>query len=158
MLTAHLPSGYCLAKLAKYQRLAFAAALVGSVFPDLDMLFFHLVDNKSIHHHRYWVHIPLFWGILAAFALPLLWRTNYRVPAIAFFAALGIHLVLDSVGGGIMWLAPFSDYLWSLIIVPATQSHWVLSYLFHWTFLLEIMIWLLAAYLMFWRPRQDSNL
>lgn len=154
MLTAHLPSGYCLGKLAGWRGLTFTAALIGAVLPDLDMLFFYFVDNKAIHHHRYWVHIPVFWAAIASVVLPASWRTRYKPAAIAFFAAIAMHLLLDSIGGGIMWLAPFNTELWELVTVPASQPHWILSFILHWTFLLELLIWAGAAYLYVRERRQ----
>lgn len=154
MLTAHLPSGYCLGKAKPLTGFPFLMMLLGAVFPALDMLFFHFVDNGSIHHHRYWVHIPFFWIVAAAIVLPVVWKTRFRSAALAFLAGNFLHLVLDSIGGGVMWGAPFSDRLWEFVTVPATQSHWILSFILHWTFLLEIAIWACAAYLMFGRTRE----
>lgn len=125
----------------------FAAAVAGAVCPDVDMLFFYFVDQQSIHHHRYWVHIPLFWLVMAGVVLPLLWRSRYRGIALAFFAGILLHLLLDSIGGGIMWLAPFSTHLWELVPIPASRSHWIWSFVLHWTFAFEIMIWGAAVYL-----------
>ena len=65
MLTAHLPSGYILARHwlnrwpSVHVRLMLLAGVVGAVVPDLDMLWFHLVDNRQTHHHRYFTHWPL---------------------------------------------------------------------------------------------------
>jgi hypothetical protein len=131
------------------------AALLGSVLPDFDMLWFHLVDHGSIHHHRYWVHAPGFWLILATLALPLIrWRAaQHLAPALIFLAAIFLHLILDSLGGGIMWGWPFSTTLHQLVTVPATHSHWVLSFLLHWTFLAELGITALAALLWLKRPK-----
>lgn len=157
MLTAHLPSGYCLAKIGHLRGMAFGAALIGAVFPDIDMVFFHLVDDRAFHHHRYWVHVPVFWAAVAAVTLPILWRTRLRVAALAFFAALLLHLVLDSVGGGVMWLAPFNTELWSLVTVPPRYGHWVTSFILHWTFALEICVWL-AALGLYLGPRGDNRI
>jgi inner membrane protein len=143
VILANLPAGYLTGRAMGARRgLVLWAALLGGVFPDFDMFWFHLVDQRSVHHHRYWVHIPGFWALVALIALPLirLMRPAFFVPACAFLAAIAVHLVLDSVGGGILWLWPFSDQLYSLITVPATQSHWVLSFIFHWSFLAEIVI------------------
>lgn len=151
MLTAHLPSGYVLARLIPSAPGFFAAALVGSVLPDLDMFWFHFVDNASIHHHRYWVHIPLFWAAIAALVLPFLalfYRHLLPIGGV-FFLALFMHLVLDSISGGILWGMPFDNHLYALVEVPATQSHWVLSFMLHWTFLFELAIWAMA--LLLWR-------
>ncbi|UWQ81859.1 metal-dependent hydrolase (plasmid) [Leisingera sp. S132] len=152
MLTAHLPSGYVLARLApEGHRLLLPAALIGAVLPDFDMLWFHFVDQGSIHHHRYWVHVPAFWAVVAALALPVLALRARALlaPGLVFFAALFLHMVLDTIGGGILWGAPFNDRLYTLVEVPASQPHWVLSFLLHWTFLLELGIWASALYL--WR-------
>lgn len=154
MLTAHLPSGYVLARhWPGPVRFLLPAALIGAVLPDLDMIWFHLVDDKAIHHHRYWVHIPAFWALVAAVVLPLLlWRARAWVgTACVVFVALFVHLLLDSIGGGILWGWPFDEYLYSLLVVPATQDHWVLSFLLHWSVLFELAIWLWAAAL--WRRR-----
>lgn len=155
MLTAHLPAGYVLARgLRAPGRRATGAALLGSVLPDFDLIFFYLVDDRAFHHHRYWVHIPAFWAAIALVTLPLAWRTAWRQPALFFFAAILLHLILDSLAGNIMWLAPFDTGLYALITVPVTRSHWILSFMLHWTFLAELAIWACAAMLFFRRPVQ----
>lgn len=155
MLTAHLPSGYVLARSTDPGiRWLMPAALIGAVLPDLDMLFFHFVDGGRIHHHRYWVHVPAFWVAIATVSLAVLARTRWFATGIVFFAAIFLHMLLDTISGGIMWAAPFNDHLYTLVTVPPTQDHWIASFLLHWTFLLEVMIWGLAFYL--WRREQPS--
>lgn len=155
MLTAHLPSGYVLARSADPDiRWLIPAALFGAVLPDFDMLFFHFVDDRSIHHHRYWVHVPAFWAVVAVLALPLLARWNMLRTGLVFFAAVFLHLCLDTIGGGIMWAAPFNDHLYTLVTVPPTQSHWIASFILHWTFLLELVIW--GAAIVMWQKRQGT--
>ena len=144
MLTAHLPAGYLTGRsLGAAGGAVMGAALAGSILPDFDMIWFHFVDHKAFQHHRYWVHAPGFWAITAAILLPLIrWRQpRLWAPAIAFFAAIFVHLILDSLAGSIMWLWPFDSTLYALVEVPPTHSHWVLSFLFQWTFLAEIAIW-----------------
>ena len=82
--------------------------------------------------------------------LPLIAITARRwlAPAAAFLGAVMMHLLLDTVNGGIMWLWPFSDRLVTLVTVPATRSNWVLSFLTHWSVLAEIAIILAAAILL----------
>lgn len=154
MLTAHLPAGYCAARLSRAQGTTFGAILLGAILPDFDMIAFHFIDHGAFHHHRYWVHIPAFWALIALVVIPVIWRTRWRGPVLGFLAAIFLHLVLDSLSGGILWGAPLSQALYSLVTVPATQSHWVLSFVLHWTFVFEITIWLLAAWLFLNRPKR----
>jgi inner membrane protein len=145
MLTAHLPSGYVLARSlpTDIPRLM-PVALVGALLPDIDMFCFHFFDDKAFHHHRYWVHIPAFWLAVAIVALPLAFWLGQLRTALVFFAAILLHLVLDTIGGGIMWAAPFSNHLFELVTVPPAYDHWVISFVLHWTFLAELAIWLAA--------------
>lgn len=157
MLSAHLPSGYVLAQgFRRDIPFLIPAALIGAVLPDLDMIWFHLADHKAFHHHRYWVHIPFFWMVGAAIVLPglALFARRYLATGMVFFAAIFLHLLLDSIGGGIMWAAPFSDHLYALVTVPPMQDHWVASFILHWTFLLEIAVWGTAVLL--WRKRRGA--
>lgn len=150
MLTAHLPSGYILARLIRRPvPYLMPAALIGAVFPDFDMLWFHLVDHGSTHHHRYWPHIPLIWAGIAAVTLLALSRTPFVSTALVFFAAVFLHLLLDTIAGGILWAWPVSDILFTLTTVPATYSNWVVSFMLHWTFLLEVAVWIAAIWLWF---------
>ena len=155
MLTAHLPSGYVLGRLV--ERLtpqvlwALPVAMLAAVLPDIDMFWFYFVDQGSIHHHRYWVHVPAFWAALALPLLPLLIWRGYGFLGFVFFAGVFLHLLLDSLSGGILWGAPFDTTLYSLVTVPATQDHCILSFLLHWSFAAEVVIWAVAAWLWFWR-------
>ena len=153
MLTAHLPSGYLLARAVRRPvPYLMSAALTGAVLPDLDMLWFGLVDHASVHHHRYWPHIPLIWAGLALICSAALWRTGYLLTGVVFFAAIFLHLLLDTIAGGILWGFPFSTTLFALVVVPASQSNWVLSFILHWTFLLELAVWFMAIAVWF-RPQ-----
>ena len=158
MFVAHLPSGYLLGRGAGVRGAAMAAALLGSVAPDFDMLWFDLVDHGRVHHHDYPTHIPGCWLIVAVIVLGLL-----RVLAPAklfiaamFFAGIFLHLVLDTLVGGIMWLWPFNDRLITLAVVPARYDHWVISFILHWSFLAEIAITLLAAGVL-WPNRRGAS-
>ena len=152
MLVGHLPAGYLVfgpitrrAPPAERSRLL-AAALVGSVAPDVDMLAF-LVTGGHVHHHSYPTHWPLVW--LAATALGLLVAAvarradAARLVAVVGAAAL-LHLALDTIAGAVRWLAPFSDRATTLVEVPATHASWVLSMATHWTFAVEIALVVVA--------------
>ncbi len=148
MLIGHLPVGYITARAAGQKSgLLMVAALIGSVFPDFDMIWFLFVDDRTVHHHRYWVHAPGFWIIVAALTLPFL-RGRARVAGVIFVVSVLIHIMLDTIGGGIMWLWPLSDDLHQFVTVPATQANWVLSFMAHWTFTLELAVVILAGWLL----------
>ena len=157
MITAHLPSGYLLRQMAPAPRKGvLAVILLGAVFPDFDMIWFYLIDNRAFHHHYYWVHIPGFWALLALVVLPLLRAFMPRVLpyALWFLAAIFLHLILDTLTGAIAWAWPLRTDLYALVTVPPTRSNWVLSFIFHWTFAAEITIWG-AALLIWWRRETD---
>ena len=148
MILAHLPSGYLLGRATGTRdRTVLIAALIGSVAPDFDMFWFHLIDQGQTHHHRFWPHIPLVMLGIAACALLLtaIVARRWLAPVAVFFGAVMMHLLLDTVNGGIMWLWPLNDRLYSLVTVPATRSHWVLSVLTHWSTLAELAIIAAAA-------------
>ncbi len=162
MLTAHLPSGYLVGRLAEKScsgNHILIAALIGAVLPDVDMLYFHFVDFGRTHHHMYVSHWPLAWLV---FALPVICVLHFmhaiaqRNIAIVLFGAVMLHLCLDSIAAPIFWLMPIMKGQLELVSVPARYSHWIISYLLHWTFALELAIWL-AAILAFMRVRKAST-
>ena len=55
-----------------------------------------------------------------------------------------MHLFLDTIVGSIMWEAPFSTRLVSFFTVPRIHDVWLWNFVLHWTFLLEIAIWIAA--------------
>ncbi|WP_346896521.1 metal-dependent hydrolase [uncultured Roseibium sp.] len=146
MLTAHLPAGYCLTKLMKNRPpLLLPVALFFSILPDFDLIWFFWVDGRQIHHHRYWVHIPAFWAVVGTVSLVAFWRTRFRPYVVIAVAAVFLHLVLDSLVGGILWLSPWDNTLYQLITIQPTKPHWLFSFILHWTFLAEVVIWGLAV-------------
>ncbi|EJC79909.1 hypothetical protein Rleg4DRAFT_1515 [Rhizobium leguminosarum bv. trifolii WSM2297] len=149
MLIAHLPAGYLLARVAR-QRFAapgMAAALIGSVLPDFDMVYFCMTGGK-VHHHDYISHWPLFWLALAGAVLPAIrpLAPRWFPTAVVFFAAVMLHMVMDTVAAPVLWLAPFDWTKIELATVPATHSNWVVSFMLHWTFGLELLICAAAVF------------
>jgi len=153
MLIAHLPSGYILGRLARRRWREMSgiviAAMIGSVMPDIDMLYFHFVDGGRTHHHAYFTHWPLFWaagGIVSLSVGRLLgWP---HLPSIGvFFAGAMLHMVLDTVASPIMWLMPFDRRAFELVTVPAAYGNWVASFVLHWTFAFELLICAWALWL-----------
>lgn len=155
MITAHFPSGYLLAQALPDDRKIFWAAILGAVCPDLDLIWFYVVDDRAFHHHRYWPHIPAVWIGFALLALPLMAVFARRlVPALAvFIAAVLMHIVLDTVAGDVLWGWPLSDRLFHLIEVPAIYGNWVWNFILHPVFLAEVLIWV-AACLAWQKARQ----
>jgi hypothetical protein len=119
-----------------------AAAALGAVFPDFDLIRFYLFDNHQRHHHDYWTHIPAIWGLIALgwWALMKAFNRRFGTLPLVFIAAVFSHLVLDTMAGEIEWAWPFFSHGFTLVTVPATHVKWYLSFLTHWTFALEIFV------------------
>ena len=56
-----------------------------------------------------------------------------------------LHLMLDTIAGGIAWFYPFSPRPFVLVDVPAIHGWWVWNFVLHWTFALEVLVWLWAG-------------
>lgn len=161
MITAHAPAGYLTSKLlfphfaahgTAYKPFVLAG-MFGAIAPDLDLLYFYLVDQRQHHHHTLWPHFPILWAGLLL--VSVLWsraeRNKAHAPIAVIFALNGLlHMVLDTLVGRVWWLAPFVDKSVALFAIPARYSPWWLSFIFHWTFLFELAIVAGAIYL--WRP------
>lgn len=151
MFIGHLPAGYIATRLVlrarplsdTTTRRLLALGLVASVLPDLDLVYFYLIDNRQTLHHHYWPHLPAFWAAIAAPTLAL--AAVSRRPAallawLVFHANVFLHLVLDTVVGHVLWLYPFSADSVVLFDVPARYGWWVWNFVLHWTFLFELLV------------------
>ncbi len=155
MFIAHIPAGYLLTRWLRRRLNTTSYLWLGifaSVFPDLDLLYFYFFDNRQTLHHHYWTHLPIFWlSLWLVFTIGALAFKCRKFLAFStiFFANIILHLVLDTFVGGINWLYPFLDKDVFLFVVPATRDFWVWSFVFHWTFLVEIVIvlWAFAVFL-----------
>ena len=162
MLIGHLPAGY-LASTVALDRLGFApsvrrrllaAGLIASVAPDLDLLYFYGVD-RSLHHHAFPTHWPITWlavAVLGGFAAVVTGRRAWAWMGV--FVGVGglLHLVLDSIAGEVRWFAPASDWSLTLVTVPSRFDSWILSFVTHWTFAVEVALVVLGA-AVWWRRR-----
>ena len=169
MIIGHLPAGYLLAhvvhqchSVAKVtnRKLVLFAALIGSIFPDIDLLYFYLVDHRAHHHHTYWTHLPVFWLVLFALVLATLAATGRRRAFTlcgVFALSIALHLMLDSIVGDIWWLYPFIDKPYALFTVAPSQTAWLLSFVLHWSFLLELGVALVASRVFLRRHRGKTN-
>jgi len=158
LFIAHIPASYILIKetvsrlprffsQARPRRLV-VVALVASIFPDLDLIYFYVFDGRQSNHHSYWTHIPLYWLLIAVIVFIVLkgLKRSYLTPyVVTFFISIVLHLVLDSMVGGIMWFYPFSLNLLSLVEIKASAQWWVLNFIWHWTFGIELLLVYLAV-------------
>ena len=166
MIIGHLPAGYLVATAAldrlglpsRRRRTLLLAALVASVAPDLDLLYFYATGGR-VHHHALPTHWPSLWlaltaaGLLAAAVV----RSRPLAVGAAFVGGAGLlHLLLDSVAGAVRWAAPFSDRALTLVEVPARHGWWVWSMVGHWTFGAEVVL-ALAAGAVAWARRRGGG-
>ncbi len=94
-----------------------AAAMTGSVFPDIDLLYFLVrkrrivLDASAAYHRTYPTHAPSVYGVAALALAPTLGAAGAAtiLVAAAFLIGIATHFVQDSfgVGPGIRWLWPF---------------------------------------------------
>ncbi len=157
MFIAHLPAGYIgacaidhfVAREEPAMRLwFFRLFIIGSILPDVDVLYFYLVDHGAHHHHMYWTHLPFFWIVLYAVALGTALVARSRALALlttSFMAGILLHLILDTPMGGLAWIYPYSDNLIYLTTVPARYNWWVWNFIMHWTFISELIVCFIAG-------------
>ncbi len=163
MFIGHLPAGYlCTRAMLRHlpvpagsRKALLWTGLAASVLPDLDLAYFYLIDNRQHLHHGYWPHVPALW--LALFGLGAgvsLWLGNRPafLIVLVFSANALLHLLLDSIAGGILWLYPVSARSFQLVEVPAVYGWWVWNFVLHWSFALELVV-CAAAGILFVRSR-----
>ncbi len=155
MFIAHLPAGYLLSKCfeskSKTQKIPWkiflTLGLIGSILPDLDLFYFYLIDARQHQHHSYWTHIPIYWICIYFFAAGIfILKKNKKMLFITTFIFIEImlHIFLDTIAGGILWAYPKNTEYFSFFTVLPQYNWWVLNFILHWSFLLEIAILLLA--------------
>jgi LexA-binding, inner membrane-associated putative hydrolase len=153
MIFGHLPAGYITSKLLSgklnncpffYKTFMFWG-FFGAVAPDTDLLYSLLIDHA--YHHNYVTHFPIFWLtllLISLLRLPLD-KTWSKIPASCFIFTLNgfIHLILDTITGHILWLAPFRNEQFSLITESSGGAH----YFTQWGFCLELFLIFWALFL-----------
>lgn len=162
MFIAHLPAGYLVTKgLEKAlpfdglqtvsRKWLMVAGLLGSMLPDFDMVYFHLIDHRQHLHHGYWTHIPFFWVCVFLLwgALALIGkRVSLGLYGIVVSANVFVHLLLDTIVGKVRWLYPFSGRDIVFFHVPSVHDWYVWNFVLHWTFLFEVALVIGASYLL----------
>lgn len=159
MFIAHLPSGYILAKVlfnkVKYKKLSkktfFLAIMIGAILPDIDLFYFYFFDNRSVHHHQYFLHWFSFWIpiFISAYLYLKYSKYNSKFAYIAVLLSSGalLHLCLDTFVGDVWLFAPFIDKPFVFFEVTPRFQPWWLNFIFHWSFFVEIMICIVALIL-----------
>lgn len=158
MFFAHLPAGYLIGR-AILRRVPenrgtwiLTAAMVGGLFPDLDLVYLEWLERTSRHHHTYWTHLPVAWlgaGLFAAITSRHRDRA-FRLGVFAFMLGGMSHLVLDSFIGDIWWLYPISGQPFSL---ENLFQPWRTDFILNLTMLCELFIVAAAAWLEIKSPR-----
>ena len=164
MVFGHLPFGYITAKILVKRFKNYPVpvnqfmfwAMFGAIAPDTDLLYYYVVDYFKHHsphqHHYYLTHFPIFW--LTLLLISTLWLiAGQRLSTNSVFAfvfTLGgfFHMVLDTVTGSVLWLAPFRNKFYSF----ETNHPWQVNYFTHWGFGLELCIIVWAIYLWYKSP------
>ena len=157
MLIAHLPIGYFVTKaiLSKVDctnsefRFLFWCGIVSSFLPDFDLFYYYKIDNYQHHHHSYWSHIPIYWlGItLFIFMLGKIFRKRIiSLITLIVLSNIMSHLFLDSITSKIKWLYPLTDSYFGLFNIMSRYDWWVWNFIFHWTFIIEVLLFLIALY------------
>ena len=156
MLIGHLPAGYLVSRVIAARAADPARAswlllfgLIGSILPDSDLLWFYFLDGGRVHHHRYITHWPSFWLTLLPvtyFVLRVTRRARYVAPMLVLFLNVLVHLLLDTIVGDVWWLAPFDDEPYRLFTVASVHKPWVLNFVLHWSFALELGLVAAAGY------------
>src|SRR5438309_11966760 len=102
MFIAHIPAGYLLTRTLTRDRKLLALGMAASVLPDADLLWFYFVDHRQHGHHSFATQLPFDCLVATLFALALLPRHRFEVAIVS--ANVFLHLILDTVAGGIEWL------------------------------------------------------
>jgi len=166
MFIGHMPAGYLLTRAmrpilsrntpAKSPWKPFLyAGLAGSLLPDLDMLYFYLIDHGQHLHHGYWTHLPIFWvviGLIVLVCIAVFTKKRFFPFVAVVEANIFLHLSLDTIVGKVRWLYPISNKDFFLFHVPAVHGWYVWNFFLHWTFLFEILAWIAASYVFFAYP------
>ena len=151
MLIAHLPAGYLVTK-AVIKRLRFDSIIEAkylwmlgvlfSIVPDLDLFYFYLFDS-SVHHHKLFPHLPIFWlgafMLFFALAFSIKSRALYYAGLVCGINVL-VHLLLDTFVGFVWWLYPAIDKPYYLVLIPNNYGHWIINFILHWSFVFELII------------------
>ncbi|ESK55718.1 metal-dependent hydrolase [Acinetobacter tjernbergiae] len=167
MFIAHLPSGYILAK-ALYSKLHstgiqtksfFTIIMLGAIFPDLNLFYFYLIDQRSVHHHQYFPHWLSVWITIFLIALYCFksFKSKFALLTCLFCSGAILHIFLDLFVGDVWLFAPFIHQSYAFFEVSSRYPTWWLNFILHWSFLIEILICLRALFVYFKSTKAAMN-
>jgi len=159
MFIGHVAGGYILTTFVlkktdlsdHLKNTLFWMGIVASILPDFDIFYFYLIDHRQNSHHSYWTHLPIYWLAITAFLLitsTVFKKKVWTIATIILSTNVFLHLILDTFTGHIQWFYPFYNHRFVLFHVPAIYGWWIWNFLFHWTFLFEILL-LIMAYMIY---------
>ncbi len=165
---------------AEQKKKIMQVALIGSILPDLDMLYWFWV-NGAVDHHLFYTHIPAFYCILVPiFVLCKLSKSSRFIGnlILTLWIALMSHAVLDTVVSGILWTFPFTgideanlihlvdkDNIPNVVnpyhvyvdIIGIKLEGWVVNLMVHWSGLIEYLLCGIALTLYVKRNRSTET-
>jgi inner membrane protein len=154
MLIGHAPAGYIVHRAyskVRNEHLSFIKyGLFFSLWPDLDLIYFYFMDKKSTFHHLYFTHLPIALLGCLLLIIPLKHLKVFQKIQSYYYLFLVnwfIHLILDTFTGGIAWLYPLNSEIFTLIKIPDVYSHWIISFVLHRSFMIELIIVFIAVWL-----------
>ncbi len=156
MLIAHGPAGYLVGVTVTRARRRFdlvIAGVAGGLFPDLDAVGYHLGIVQGFHRATP-LHWPSVWIALTLIGLAImLFKRNLGEIITVIGVSALVHCGLDMTMAPLYWGAPFYWQSYEMVHVPGGWSPYWLGFIFYWTFLPEIMIWI-AAFWLWWGRRK----
>ena len=134
--STHIASGvilFVLSQVAGINPLLSLPLVIGAVLPDFDYVI-------KRNHRTQITHAPLFW-FLSLTPLALIWQ-QFLFLEIGVF----VHLILDTIDWGIMWLHPYETSLHGGIMRKKNiRSRYIHHYLSHKGFVALEVLFLLSA-------------
>lgn len=102
--------------------------MIGAVFPDIDLLYFYLFDNRSVHHHKYFLHWFSFW--IPIFLISYFnskfskYTSGLALAVVSFSSAALLHVSLDTFVGDVWIFAPLIDKPYVFFEVTPRYEPW----------------------------------
>ena len=139
------------------KKVFFIVIMIGAVFPDIDLFYFYLFDNRSVHHHKYFLHWFSFWipiFLISYFYFKFSQYTSRLALIVLLFSgATLLHISLDTFVGDVWLFAPFIDQAYVFFEVTSRYQPWWLNFILHWSFVVELLICFIAMW-MYWKDRE----